>query len=204
MAGYEGWSKSNNALDAEDEGRYPMSRAKVIVSRETGVTQKEAAAVLTSLETGEYHHTSKFFNSTNYYDTDVAIKIIHYTFHTGAPVEVVLEMVFDNDIEILTERVLNHAEERRADARNRRKMRIYRAEVTRATREEKMKKATRAAIQATCPHTNARVIRRMLPSGMLEPAYRKCPECHANYLTLSIPVNRSPRPKSRTQQGGER
>jgi hypothetical protein len=108
MAGYSGYSKSNNAVDAESEGRFPMSRARVIVARATGVTQKEAERVLRLLPDAgkEYHHTSKFYNSTDYFDADAAVKVIKYANQTGAPVEAVIEMVEKNDMDILSGRII--------------------------------------------------------------------------------------------------
>ena len=76
MAGYDGYSKSNNAVDAEADGRYPLTKAARIVARETGVTIKEARRILQELGTGEWHHSSKFYNAVNYYDTTAAVKTI--------------------------------------------------------------------------------------------------------------------------------
>jgi hypothetical protein len=76
MAGYKGYSKSNNAADAERDGRYPMTHAKRIVAEEAGVSQVTAERILWVLHRGEYHHTSKKYNCTNYYDTTAVIWII--------------------------------------------------------------------------------------------------------------------------------
>jgi len=63
MAGYaHDYSKSNNALDAEANGLYPAS----VVARELSVpvdAVRAAGAV-------EWHHTSKMYNETEYYDLD--------------------------------------------------------------------------------------------------------------------------------------
>jgi hypothetical protein len=61
MAGYDGYSKSNNALAAEAEGKYPAS----VLARKLGVT---VAAVREHLSPCETHHTSKNYNMTDYYD----------------------------------------------------------------------------------------------------------------------------------------
>lgn len=79
MAGYNGYSKSNNAVEAEAAGRYPITKAAKIVAQKTGVTIKEARRVLKELGTGgEWHHSSKFFNAVDYYDTAAAINYILY------------------------------------------------------------------------------------------------------------------------------
>ena len=61
MAGYCGYSKSNNAIEAERNNKFPASRLAKLL----GVKTKALRAVLAPCE---YHHTSKFFNATNYYD----------------------------------------------------------------------------------------------------------------------------------------
>ncbi len=76
MAGYDGYSKSNNAVDAEDEGRYPVTKAARIVAKATRVTIREARRVLTELGTTEFHHSSKFYNTVKYYNTKRAIDMI--------------------------------------------------------------------------------------------------------------------------------
>ena len=77
MAGYDGYSKSNNAVDAEECGRFPMTKAKRIVAKQCGITQKEAKIILTEFSADEYHHTSKFYNATDYYDTAGAIRVFN-------------------------------------------------------------------------------------------------------------------------------
>ena len=74
MAGYNGYSKSNNAISAEEDGRFPMSAAAKIVSEATGLKRTEAKVLLEKLHGGEYHHTSKMYNRTKYYDTAEAIR----------------------------------------------------------------------------------------------------------------------------------
>lgn len=73
MAGYDGWSMSNNARDAYDDGRVPL----------TGITREwldangiglpvEHARWLARTHVGpsEWHHSSKMYNKTNFYDAD--------------------------------------------------------------------------------------------------------------------------------------
>lgn len=61
MAGYQGYSKSNNAVQAETEGRYPATTA----ARLLGV---KPAAVKIYLDSDEWHHTGSWYNETPYYD----------------------------------------------------------------------------------------------------------------------------------------
>ncbi|MBF0393163.1 MAG: hypothetical protein HQL38_10815 [Alphaproteobacteria bacterium] len=61
MAGYCEFSKSNNALDAEAGGRFPAS----LLARRLGV---KTGAIQAILEPCEWHHTSKHYNRTRYYD----------------------------------------------------------------------------------------------------------------------------------------
>jgi len=79
VAGYNGYSKSNNAVVAEFDGRYPITKAVKIVANETGITQREAREILKEhFDSGEFHHTSKYYNCTNYYDTGAAIRCIDF------------------------------------------------------------------------------------------------------------------------------
>jgi len=78
MSGYNGYSKSNNAVEAEDCGRYPMTTAVKIVAQEAGCIQKEARKALEEIGHCEWHHTSKKYNVTYYYDTKKAIDLIKY------------------------------------------------------------------------------------------------------------------------------
>lgn len=63
MAGYNGYSKSNNAIAAEESGKMTATAlAKVL-----GVSSRAIAACL---RPSEWHHTSKNYNRTNYYAAD--------------------------------------------------------------------------------------------------------------------------------------
>lgn len=61
MAGYDGFSKSNNAREAEAAGRYPATEA----ARRLGVP---VGAVRALLRGREWHHTSGWYNRTDYYN----------------------------------------------------------------------------------------------------------------------------------------
>ncbi len=76
MAGYNGYSKSNNAVAAEANGRHPMTTAKKLVSNVTTVSRADAERVLKAIHNREWHHTSKMYNPTDYYDTGAAVWII--------------------------------------------------------------------------------------------------------------------------------
>jgi len=69
MAGYCEFSKSNNAIEAESGGLFPITKAVKIVSKATNCTRKKAREILNKIGADEYHHTSKFYNVTDYYDT---------------------------------------------------------------------------------------------------------------------------------------
>lgn len=74
-AGYHEYSKSNNALDAEEEGRYPLTEASSILAKKLKWSISKAKAFLESIGTSEWHHTSKHYNKTKYYDvSDAAIE----------------------------------------------------------------------------------------------------------------------------------
>lgn len=64
MAGYEGFSKSNNAVEAEERGLYPAS----IAAKKLGVSTE---AIKATLLPSEWHHTSSHYNVTDYYDINV-------------------------------------------------------------------------------------------------------------------------------------
>ena len=76
MAGYDGYSKSNNALEAEKNGSYPLSVATKIISKKAGITQKEARMLLTKLGSTEWHHTSKNYNRTDFYSTKTVLNML--------------------------------------------------------------------------------------------------------------------------------
>ena len=79
MSGYAGYSKSNNAIAAEESGMLPLTRATRAVACQAGCTQKVARAALLAIGSSEWHHTSKHFNPTDYYDVDQAVEGIGAT-----------------------------------------------------------------------------------------------------------------------------
>lgn len=69
MAGYFEYSKSNNAVSAEADGRFPAS----VLAERLGV---KTGAIKALLSPTEWHHTSKHFNVTDYYSEESALEII--------------------------------------------------------------------------------------------------------------------------------
>lgn len=86
MAGYYGYSKSNNAIFAEENEIYPLSTAIKVVAKSAGVTQKVARETLLMFGACEYHHTSKRFNRTDYYCTKTA-----FNYLKSAPIRAILD-----------------------------------------------------------------------------------------------------------------
>lgn len=68
MAGYNNYSKSNNAIEAEASDRYPLGKASRILASKLGWSIAKATSFLKKMGTVEYHHTSYKYNCTDYYD----------------------------------------------------------------------------------------------------------------------------------------
>ena len=84
MSGYCGFSKSNNAICAENDNKFPLSRwtkAKIIeVLRENQINADFINAISKCsfeflktriLKCYEWHHTGSYFNCTDYYEVDL-------------------------------------------------------------------------------------------------------------------------------------
>jgi len=81
MAGYSGYSMSNNALEAYDSGMMPLSKwtKKAIIGQAIfdGYSEEHIAQMAKMThkklledfieDSGEWHHTSKFYNATEFY-----------------------------------------------------------------------------------------------------------------------------------------
>ena len=65
MSGYHHFSKSNNAISAEQNGQLPASK----IAKKLGVS---AFVIKQNLKPSEWHHTSSWYNTTDYYDFDEA------------------------------------------------------------------------------------------------------------------------------------
>jgi hypothetical protein len=72
MRGYNWqWGKSNNAVRAEGEGKYPATRLAALLSqRFPRYRGCSAADISETLRPCEWHHTSKFFKPTDYYSLE--------------------------------------------------------------------------------------------------------------------------------------
>jgi hypothetical protein len=68
MSGYSGYSKSWGAVYAESDGKLPMTHAIKAVVENVGCTRKQARSALEREGPSEWHHTSKKYNRTDYYD----------------------------------------------------------------------------------------------------------------------------------------
>lgn len=71
MAGYN-WTNgmSNNAVHAYEKGELPASKFAQWLRKERGVKGCSAADVKELLDSSSYHHTSKFYNSTEFFDME--------------------------------------------------------------------------------------------------------------------------------------
>lgn len=69
MAGYFEYSKSNNAIDEENNGGFPAS----ILAKKLGVSSKAIKELMIPYA---YHHTSCWYNKTDYYDMEYALEIL--------------------------------------------------------------------------------------------------------------------------------
>jgi len=72
MAGYDGYSMSSNARDAYADGKLPLSKFKAADLKAAGWTDTLAFARWLARKKhwrpSEWHHTSKEFNATDFYD----------------------------------------------------------------------------------------------------------------------------------------
>lgn len=87
MAGYYGYSMSNNAVQAYADGEKPLSKwtKKEILQRVAEVYGNELAEAVTSwtvkslkrvfLEKTSWHHTSKFYNQTDFYSFNEGLEV---------------------------------------------------------------------------------------------------------------------------------
>lgn len=76
MAGYDGYSQSWNAIEAKERNHWPLTEAIERVSAAAGVTKAKARRALKANGPSEWHHTSKFYNRTDFYSVEAAIRRI--------------------------------------------------------------------------------------------------------------------------------
>lgn len=74
MAGYSGWSMSNNAIQAYENGLMPLSKITKDVLTGVGITESVAfirwLCKKEHLQPSEWHHTSSKFNATDFFDPE--------------------------------------------------------------------------------------------------------------------------------------
>lgn len=83
MAGYHGYSMSNNAVEAYKQGEKPLSKwtKKIILEEVSKLGYSFPLLKSVSLDTlkrkllcySSYHHTSKYFNTTNFYELNIFV-----------------------------------------------------------------------------------------------------------------------------------
>ena len=66
--------RSLAAIESEESGRLPLTRAIPIVASRAGCTQAAARKALVGTHDGEWHHTGNRARRTNYYDVDAAVR----------------------------------------------------------------------------------------------------------------------------------
>lgn len=88
MAGYYGYSMSNNAVDAYNEGKRPLSqwdKTAMIEALDNAVANEEVSSELASwfkkvplwffkqtvLTNREWHHCSSYYNQVDFYELDI-------------------------------------------------------------------------------------------------------------------------------------
>lgn len=94
MAGYYGYSMSNNAMDAYDEGKRPLSqwdKSAMVRALNKAVADKEISVELAdwfkkvplwffkevALRSDEWHHSSSYFNKVDFYELNVDALVGH-------------------------------------------------------------------------------------------------------------------------------
>jgi hypothetical protein len=76
-----GYGRSRNAQHAEEEGRFPLTRATpalrdALKAKGVKTTLKECRAALEASWDGEWHHTGKYGLQTGYYSLAEAEKLL--------------------------------------------------------------------------------------------------------------------------------
>ena len=88
MAGYNGYSKSNNAVSAESRACLPLTHAVNYVVEKTGIKKSLAKKLVTEFaDFGEWHHSSKFYNVVKYYEAGQIVAAIEMAVVGGIPVD---------------------------------------------------------------------------------------------------------------------
>lgn len=81
----KGRGRSLNALDAERDGRMPLTRAAQVIRSDYGCTIAVAKIALNLLHDGEWHHVGKYATEVKYYDThdDRLAGVLHHIASIG-------------------------------------------------------------------------------------------------------------------------
>lgn len=79
MAGYSGYSMSNNAIQAYNEGKMPLSKITRKELDKYNITMsvelfKWICQCKNIIKPCEWHHTSKYYNETDFYDLRKPLK----------------------------------------------------------------------------------------------------------------------------------
>lgn len=69
----DGIGSSHRALAAEDDGKLPITRAIPVVADRLAITRRAARELLEAEGPCEWHHTSRYGNQTDFYDTRAVI-----------------------------------------------------------------------------------------------------------------------------------
>lgn len=67
------YSRSRRAIEAQDEGRYPITVASGIVAKSYGISRKRARQLLEEIGSDEWHHVGKYANHVYFYETDFSV-----------------------------------------------------------------------------------------------------------------------------------
>lgn len=100
MAGYCGYSKSNNALIAESEGKFPLTFAAKRIAKELKLRERDVREAI-RLHYCEWHHTSCRYNKTYYYDVADIIQKINNNIIIVKRLDDAIEQRYHADIEYI-------------------------------------------------------------------------------------------------------
>ena len=80
MSGYDGYSMSNRARQAYADGKMPLSKIKKKDLEDAGIdvslAEFKKAAKAGIIQPSEWHHTSKRYNQTDFYDLESISELI--------------------------------------------------------------------------------------------------------------------------------
>jgi len=101
MAGYNGFSMSNNAVEAYNKGLLPLSKITASMLKDAGIkTKKSELKILTSngiIKHTEWHHTSCHYNCTDFYSLDDIREQLEQIESESAPLKRQLDVAWKVD-----------------------------------------------------------------------------------------------------------